>query len=320
MGGVPPWTPPPPPPLRMFEADSQNFASAPSVPRGFELHNFRPAFGGDHRETQGGGCVPAKPPSPPFRPPPSNTSLAQCSSGGCGILAAEGRPPSVPHKTGATVGGTVRDGREAGGRGGWARGYQSGRGGGGVCESNTLVRANIWGLWWYGRAHGVCTCRRRGVRRRPSDTVPSAAVKRPLPCRALSQKPLFPREVLERPSTAGGGGGDPPPSCAMRSGSTDSRIGGAWHYSACRPCAGQTVPHFHCPPPLVTAGGTVGPGKYQEGGPPQEEGGGDTPRTPPPRVRCRARLRAPRGGPRPRPPRPVCSKGSSRTSTRTCRR
>ena len=47
-GGVPPLTPPtslpfdphPPPPLPMFEADSQNFASAPSVKRGFTLQNF----------------------------------------------------------------------------------------------------------------------------------------------------------------------------------------------------------------------------------------------------------------------------------------
>ena len=61
----------PPPPLPMFEADSQNFASTPSAPRAFKLENFRPAFGGDHRGTQGGGKVPAKSPypPPPFRPP-----------------------------------------------------------------------------------------------------------------------------------------------------------------------------------------------------------------------------------------------------------
>ena len=65
-------TPPPPsrpftrPPVPMFEADSQNFAS---VPRGFQLRNFRPAFGGDHRRTIGGGRVPPKPPPPP--PPPA---------------------------------------------------------------------------------------------------------------------------------------------------------------------------------------------------------------------------------------------------------
>ena len=56
---------PPPPPLPMFEADSQNFASAPSVPRGCTLNNFRPAFGGDHRETQGGGVSQPKPLPPP---------------------------------------------------------------------------------------------------------------------------------------------------------------------------------------------------------------------------------------------------------------
>ena len=47
--------PPPPPRLPMFEADSQNFASAPSVPRGFELKNSGPGFGGDRRGTLGGG-------------------------------------------------------------------------------------------------------------------------------------------------------------------------------------------------------------------------------------------------------------------------
>ena len=90
-GGVPPLTPPYlpplgpppllPPPLVMCVADSQNFALAPSVPRGFKLQNFRPPFGGDHRGTEGGGGVPANPPPPHFRPPPplppppSNTSL-----------------------------------------------------------------------------------------------------------------------------------------------------------------------------------------------------------------------------------------------------
>ena len=69
-GGVPPPPPDPPHPLPMFEADSQNFASAPSVPRGFELQNFRPAFGGGHRGTPGGGGSQPTPPSPPQTPPP----------------------------------------------------------------------------------------------------------------------------------------------------------------------------------------------------------------------------------------------------------
>ena len=67
---LPPLGPPPPPPLPMFEADSQNFASAPSVPRGFKLQNFRPSFGGDHRGTEGGGGVRPKPPPPPSDPLP----------------------------------------------------------------------------------------------------------------------------------------------------------------------------------------------------------------------------------------------------------
>ena len=69
-GKVPPPPGPPPPPLPMFEADSQNFASAPSVPRGFELTNFWPAFGGEHRGTLGGGGVPVNPPPPSDPPPP----------------------------------------------------------------------------------------------------------------------------------------------------------------------------------------------------------------------------------------------------------
>ena len=66
---LPPLGPPPPlPPLVMFEADSQNFASAPSVPRGFKFQNLWPAFGGDHRGTIGGGRVRPNPP-PPSLPP-----------------------------------------------------------------------------------------------------------------------------------------------------------------------------------------------------------------------------------------------------------
>ena len=71
-GGNPP--PLDPPPLPMFEAGSQNFASAPSVPRGFKPQNFRPAFGRDHRGAEGEGG-PSQPPSPSDPLPPSNTSL-----------------------------------------------------------------------------------------------------------------------------------------------------------------------------------------------------------------------------------------------------
>ena len=60
---------PTPPPVPMFEADSQNFVSAP---RGFKLKSFRPAFGGDHRRTIGGGGSQPNP-SPPPRPH-TNTS------------------------------------------------------------------------------------------------------------------------------------------------------------------------------------------------------------------------------------------------------
>ena len=58
----------------MFEADSQNFASAPSVPRGFRLQNARPPFGGDHRGTLGRGGVPSAPPPPPVIHPCPNLS------------------------------------------------------------------------------------------------------------------------------------------------------------------------------------------------------------------------------------------------------
>ena len=78
----------------MFEADSQNFASAPSVPRRFTLQNVRPLFGGDHRGTLGGGGVPAKPPSPP-----SDTSLREgVVTGGGGGLSA-GPPLHQPSVT-----------------------------------------------------------------------------------------------------------------------------------------------------------------------------------------------------------------------------
>ena len=72
-GGYPPPLdhPPPPPPLPMFEADSQNFASAPSVPRGFKLQNAG-SMGGPWEE---GG--PSQPPAP-FRPSPSPLLLHPC--------------------------------------------------------------------------------------------------------------------------------------------------------------------------------------------------------------------------------------------------
>ena len=75
--------PPPSPPLPMFEADSQTFASAPSVPRGFTLQNFRPAFGGDHRGTPGGGGGPSQTPlqTPPPSGPPFSYFPAPLSPG-----------------------------------------------------------------------------------------------------------------------------------------------------------------------------------------------------------------------------------------------
>ena len=66
-----PLHPPPPPhpqtkgtPLPMFEADSQNFASAPSS-RGLLFKNFRRAFGGDPGRRGG----PSQTPHPPIPPP-----------------------------------------------------------------------------------------------------------------------------------------------------------------------------------------------------------------------------------------------------------
>ena len=81
-GGVTPWDPPPPP-LPMFEADSQKFASAPSVPRGFKLQIFRLAFAGDHWGTLGGRSVPARPHLPPLPPLLIHPCLCRC-------------PPSLP--------------------------------------------------------------------------------------------------------------------------------------------------------------------------------------------------------------------------------
>ena len=62
----PPWTPiPPPPPLPMFEADSQNFASALSVLRGFKLQIFLARLRWEPEGDPGRRGVPAK---PLFRP------------------------------------------------------------------------------------------------------------------------------------------------------------------------------------------------------------------------------------------------------------
>ena len=61
--------PPPPSPLPMFEADSQNSASAPSVPRGFTLQMFGPPLAG----TIGGPWEeggPSQTPLPPLQTRP----------------------------------------------------------------------------------------------------------------------------------------------------------------------------------------------------------------------------------------------------------
>ena len=71
-GATPPSTPPPPP-VPMFEADSHNFALAPSAPRRLKPQSFFPTFSGDHRGTLGGGGGQPNPPSPsdpPIRPLP----------------------------------------------------------------------------------------------------------------------------------------------------------------------------------------------------------------------------------------------------------
>ena len=48
----------------MFEAESQNFAAAPSAQRGFEREKFWPAVGRDHMGTLGGGGSQPNPPPP----------------------------------------------------------------------------------------------------------------------------------------------------------------------------------------------------------------------------------------------------------------
>ena len=108
--GVPPHPPPPdpPPPLPMFdlnvqqfEADSQNFAAAPSVLRGFQK-NFGPPFagaiGGPWEE---GGSRPNAPPlqtpsPPPFKPPPRPPSDPLSAPPSDPLSAPPFRPPLRP--------------------------------------------------------------------------------------------------------------------------------------------------------------------------------------------------------------------------------
>ena len=95
-GGVTPPAPPPPPPpppLPMFEADSQHFASAPSVPRALRIKIFGPPLAG----TIGGPWEEGGPSHPP-PPPPSNTSLA---GGGVPYLGQGPPPPPYTHLRGS---------------------------------------------------------------------------------------------------------------------------------------------------------------------------------------------------------------------------
>ena len=134
----PPAPPPPPrdptpphPPLPMFEADSQNFASAPSVPRGFKLKHLWPAFGGGRRRTREERGPPTVP--PPFQtppPPPSNTSL--------GASPPSTTPEMVRHPSGSHLA------RQAPPRGRPTSSHHRGRGGGGATtafhRSSTVPR------------------------------------------------------------------------------------------------------------------------------------------------------------------------------------
>ena len=99
-GGTPPWTPLPPPPPPMFGADSQNFASAPSVPRGFKLKTFGPpsagTIGGPWEEGGPSQISLLPPPLPPSPPPPSNDfGDISCDYTLCTALRVEANALSV---------------------------------------------------------------------------------------------------------------------------------------------------------------------------------------------------------------------------------
>ena len=73
-----------PPPLPMFEADRQNFASVPSVPRGFRFKKFWPWEEG----------VPSQTPLPPLpfpTPPPPTTTKTR--SGPQRVIMSSGERP-----------------------------------------------------------------------------------------------------------------------------------------------------------------------------------------------------------------------------------
>ena len=76
-GGTPPPGPPPPPPLPMFEADSQNFASAP---RGFKRKIFWPPSAGTIGK-------PKEEPTPP-PPPPLQTYPVPWAGGAISVWVA----------------------------------------------------------------------------------------------------------------------------------------------------------------------------------------------------------------------------------------
>ena len=105
-GGTPP-LPEPPPPLPIFEADSQNFALVPSVPRGFRPQISRqPSAGTIGGPGRGGSqpSTPSPPPSSPFlihpsQPPPPSYSAAVSCHALC-IVAMYARSPTAPLQCG----------------------------------------------------------------------------------------------------------------------------------------------------------------------------------------------------------------------------